>query len=65
MKKLVENIKEYDRVIYDGKIYLITDIYQTPGEGVAFISTNENGKEFKFSKDWGTILFVLTTKERN
>lgn len=60
MKKLVENIKEYERVEFNGKPFLITDIYKTDGESVEFISTDDKGKEFKFSIDWGTVLTVLT-----
>lgn len=60
MEKLVENIKEYERVEFNGKPFLINDIYKTDGESVEFISTDENGKEFKFGMDWGTVLTVLT-----
>ncbi|MFY0516569.1 hypothetical protein ACOMCU_01875 [Lysinibacillus sp. UGB7] len=59
MDKTVENIEEYERVDFNGKKLLITDIYKTFGESVEFISTDENGKEFKFSKDWGATLTVL------
>lgn len=57
--RLVEDIEEYDLVEFNNEILLITDVYKTYGESVEFISTNENGKEFKFSSNWGESLKIL------
>jgi len=59
MEKLVEDITIGERVECNGKKLLITDTYSANGEGVGFISTDENGKEYKFSKSCGTFLAVL------
>lgn len=60
MRKLVEDIEIGERVKYKEKTLLITDIYNAEGEGRSFISTDENGKEFKFSKSCRTFLILLS-----
>lgn len=58
MQKLVEDIQVGDTVEKEGKAFLITDTYESNGEGVGFITTNEKGKEHKFSATCGTYLTV-------
>ena len=59
MRKLTEDIEIGERIIYNNTILLITDIYESNGEGRCFICTNEKGKESKFNKSCGTYLETI------
>lgn len=59
MKKLVEDIQIGDKVFREGQTLSIVNTYEVNGEGVGFISTDEESKEQKFSATCGTFLTVL------